>query len=105
MKPRIGFRPTTSDDLPDLGRLWNDERVMHWVGFPEGLGLNHESIRERFDTMEADPNRHHFVAHSSEVGFCGELYYAVSPVRLGAAPGSTSSSCPKHKAQARQPKH
>lgn len=35
---RAIFRPTASGHLPALLRLWNDGRLMRWVGFPDGLG-------------------------------------------------------------------
>jgi RimJ/RimL family protein N-acetyltransferase len=73
---RILLRPTTADDLPDLLRLWNDGRLMRWVGFHDGLGYDQTKIESWFERLQADPNRHHFVVHSQEIGFCGEAYYA-----------------------------
>jgi RimJ/RimL family protein N-acetyltransferase len=73
---RILLRPTTSADLPDLLRLWNDGRVMRWVGFPDGLGYDQAKIEGWFKRLQADPCRHHYVVHSPAIGFCGEAYYA-----------------------------
>lgn len=71
------IRPTAEADLPDLLTLWNDGRVMQWVGFPRGLGYDTERVRDWFRRLKADPTRHHFVVHAEGAGFCGELFYAV----------------------------
>lgn len=76
---RAILRSTTPADLPDLLRLWNDGRVMRWVGFPEGLGYDHTRMESWFKRVQSDPCRHHFVVHSPEIGFCGEAYYAADP--------------------------
>jgi RimJ/RimL family protein N-acetyltransferase len=76
----ISIRPTSVADLPDLMALWNDGRVMRWVGFPNGLGYDETSIARWFEDLQINPHRHHFVVTSSSVGFCGEVYYAVDAV-------------------------
>jgi len=73
-------RPTTEADLPDLLALWNDGRVMQWVGFRSGLCYDLERARGWFQRLKSDPARHHFVVHAQGVGFCGELCYAVDSV-------------------------
>jgi RimJ/RimL family protein N-acetyltransferase len=75
VEPNI--RPTTEADLPDLLRLWNDGRVMRWVGFPSGLGYDLERVRGWYRHLQATPHRHHFVVHAAGIGFCGELFYSV----------------------------
>ncbi len=77
---RIALRPTSVADLPDLLVLWNDGRVMKWVGFPEGLRYDERSITRWFDRISGNPHRHHYVVTSSFLGFCGEAYYAVDPL-------------------------
>lgn len=69
--------PTSQADLGDLIKLWNDGRVMKWVGFPDGLGYDWEQINDWFARVESDPDRHHFVFHTRETAFCGEVYYAL----------------------------
>ena len=78
---RANLRSTTPADLPDLLRLWNDGRVMRWVGFPDGLGYDQAQIEDWFERLQANPYRHHFVVHSPEIGFCGEAYYAADPIQ------------------------
>jgi RimJ/RimL family protein N-acetyltransferase len=73
----LSVRRTTAGDLPHLLALWNDGRVMRWVGFPEGLGYDSAGVARWFERLQADPRRHHFVLLSRALGFCGELYYAV----------------------------
>lgn len=74
---RILLRSTAQNDLEDLMGLWNDGRVMRWVGFPEGLGYDRDAVQAWFDKLQANPLRHHFVILNDEIGFCGEVYYAV----------------------------
>jgi hypothetical protein len=73
---RVTIRYTAIHDLPDLMTLWNDGRVMKWVGFPEGLGYDLDKLMNWYSQLQANPNRHHFVVHEKGTGFCGELYYA-----------------------------
>ncbi len=75
----IILRPTLRNDLADLMALWNDGRVMRWVGFPDGLGYDITAVTAWYERMEANPLRHHFVVFSDRLGFCGEAYYAVDP--------------------------
>ena len=75
----VTIRATTEDDLPDLGRLWNDGAVMAWVGFPRGLGYDDGALRAWYERMEADAHAHHFVVHETKLGFCGELFYRADP--------------------------
>jgi FMN phosphatase YigB (HAD superfamily)/RimJ/RimL family protein N-acetyltransferase len=41
---RIRLRPVASADHPFLQTLWNDGRVMRYVGFPVGLGMTGEKM-------------------------------------------------------------
>ena len=75
MRPMV--RETTADDLEDLGRLWNDGRVMRWVGFPDGLGCGEDDLRAWFDRLRSSCDEHHFVIRDTDLGFCGELFYRV----------------------------
>lgn len=77
--PAIRVRPTTEADLPELVALWNDGRVMRWVGFPDGLGCDLEQARGWWERTSADPDRHHFVIEAAGIGFAGELFYRVEP--------------------------
>jgi len=75
----ISLRPTAAADLPDVMDLWNDGRVMGWVGFPDGLHQTAESMATWLERVQANPLRHHFVITGSVVGFCGEAYYSMDP--------------------------
>lgn len=70
----VSLRTTTEADRPDLLRLWNDGRVMHHVGFPEGLGMDDAGFDRWLRATDTDPSRHHFVVHAPGVGFCGEAF-------------------------------
>jgi RimJ/RimL family protein N-acetyltransferase len=58
---------------------------MRWVGFPEGLGHDEESLRAWYEWVCADARRQHFVVRHAGVGFCGELFYAVEAAHRRAA--------------------
>lgn len=73
----IELKRTGKSDLPDLVNLWNDGRVMRWVGFPQGLGYDKGRALRWLEHIDSNPLRHHFVIRSSEYGFAGELYYEV----------------------------
>lgn len=60
--------------------LWNDGRVMRWVGYPDGLGYDREDVEKWFYWIQASPVRRHFVVHAAGIGFCGELYYKADRV-------------------------
>ena len=72
--------PTEANDLPDLLRLWNDGRVMRWVGFPEGLQYDSEYVAEWLSVINSKPDRHHYVIRDAALEFCGELYYKIDYV-------------------------
>ncbi len=74
---RVTIRSTACKDLLVLMGLWNDGRVMRWVGKPDGLGYGADDVHTWFQKLQGDPSRRHFVVHSEGIGFCGELYYAV----------------------------
>lgn len=73
------LRVTSQENLDDLMRLWNDGRVMQWVGFPDGLGYDRGAAQGWFDKLRTNPQRHHFVVLTRENRFCGEAYYKVDP--------------------------
>ena len=79
MRVTIELRPTSEADLPDLMALWNDGRVMAFVGYPNGLGATPDSMAAWFRRLVADPSRRHRSIHDPHLGFCGEAYVAVDP--------------------------
>lgn len=72
----VTVRRTDRGDLSDLCALWNDGRVMRWVGYPNGLGYELGAVERWFDAIRDDHDRRHCVIRHDELGFCGELYYA-----------------------------
>lgn len=75
--PTVTLRATTEEDLPGLVELWNDGRVMRWVGFPDGLGYSLEDALGWWARLRADPRRHHFVVGAPGTSFAGEVFYRV----------------------------
>lgn len=74
---QVVIRTTTQEDLAELLSLWNDGRVMKWVGFPDGLGYDAEKMSKWFDLVQRQPNSHHFIVRTEDGEFCGEVYYDV----------------------------
>ena len=74
---RVILRETGPGDLPDLLSLWNDGRVMQWVGFPDGLDYDLAKLERWLRHLQSSPDRHHFIVHAERIGFCGEVCYAV----------------------------
>ena len=72
---KITIHSTTADDLPDVLNLWNNGEVMHYVGFPNGLGMNLNQMHGWLQKLNNNPDRHHYVVTAPEIGFCGEVYY------------------------------
>lgn len=75
--PPIVIRETTTADLPALVALWNDGRVMRWVGYADGLGIDERRAHEWLAQLRSDPDRHYFVVETDDLGFVGEPYYRV----------------------------
>ena len=77
---RVTLKSTEDCDVPDLMSLWNDPRVMTLLGFPDGVGYTEDSARQWLhDTVECNPNRHHYVAQAEGLRFCGEVHFTVDP--------------------------
>jgi RimJ/RimL family protein N-acetyltransferase len=77
----VTLRETTRDDLEAIRDLWNDGRVMGWVGFPDGLGYDAGRMADWWEHLRADAARHHFVIEADAIGFCGEAFFAVDEAR------------------------
>jgi len=74
---KVMIRKTTEKDLLDLMNLWNDERVMKYVGHPNGLRFDLKKTRKWFKKLQRETNRHHFVVYDNDIVFCGEVYYEI----------------------------
>ncbi len=72
---RVVLRPTRADDYGFLKSIWNDGRVMKWVGFPDGVGYTDDSLKRRFENRTKDPNFHHFIVWDKNGDACGEVHY------------------------------
>jgi hypothetical protein len=54
---RVVIRTTTVADIPELMALWNDGRVMKWVGFPNGLGWDIIKMKDWFKWIQISFDR------------------------------------------------
>ncbi len=83
--PRVRLRPTGEEDYPFLKRLWNDGRVMKWVGFPHGVGYTDASLKKRLNRRRAGAGFHHFIVHDEHHRPIGEVQYDYAPEKRRAS--------------------
>ena len=78
------IKQTDESDLENVMRLWNDGEVMHYVGFPNGLGVTLEHLRtEWLPWIESGGNRRkHWSVYADKIGYCGETFYEVDGTGL-----------------------
>lgn len=81
----IRIKETSEDDLPNILRLWNDGNVMSFVGFPNGLGVTIEKLKEWLSWAIAKPLRCHYSIYHVDFGYCGETFYNVNELHELAA--------------------
>lgn len=80
----ITIEKTTAEDLDDLLYLWNNGRVMQYVGFPEGLGAQREELDGWLEWVGQSARRSHYTVRAEGVGYCGEAFYDVDGERWAA---------------------
>lgn len=88
---RVRLRLTALHDLEFLQRLWNDGQVMKLAGYPQGLGIDEQGMREWFRRLaehrHRDRDREHWIVEIEGEGI-GEAYYrAVEEFSGYKAPG------------------
>lgn len=76
---RLTLTSTRVEDLPDLIALWNDGRVMQWVGFPEGLGYTAEKAGRWLDGLAQSATSYHYCARTRDGEFLGEVFCRLDP--------------------------
>jgi len=91
---KTAIRPITLEDAEIFARWWNDGRVMKDVGFPEGLGISLEKVREDFqkeirEGKKGFPDSRRFVILDrltdqpvGEISF-GKIDYSKRSCRIG----------------------
>ncbi len=72
---RVIIKLTEENDLKYIKDLWNEGEVMKWVGFPNGLDVTIEKVKEWFEKIRNYELAKHFVVYTNENTFCGELFY------------------------------
>lgn len=76
----VTIRETTKDDLDNVMSLWNDGAVMHFVGFPKGLGITIDKMEKWIEWAIAKPHRCHYSIYENDIGYCGETFYNVDDI-------------------------
>ena len=75
---KLMIRETTIEDLENVLNLWNDGDVMKFVGFPNGLGVDLNHLKEQwFPTVNKNNKRKHYSIYHEDLGYCGESFYSV----------------------------
>ena len=76
-KGKITIKETTERDLENIMNLWNNGEVMFFVGFPDGLGITLDQLKEWFKVAIKNPERCHYSIYAEGIGYCGETFYNV----------------------------
>jgi RimJ/RimL family protein N-acetyltransferase len=76
---RVILRSTRPEDLAELIDLWNDGAVMHWVGFPDGLGYTPEKAAAWLEGVRTSVKAYHFCARTQDGEFLGEVFCRLDP--------------------------
>lgn len=64
-------------DLPKIQELWNNGEVMKYVGFPEGLNIDLNSLVQWLSNINNNPNKKAYAMYDNE-SYLGELYYDIT---------------------------
>lgn len=78
MSEKLLIRESSNEDLENILTLWNDGKVMSFVGFPEGLGVRMDKMVEWLSWAISKPTRCHYSIYHEEIGYCGETFYNVN---------------------------
>jgi RimJ/RimL family protein N-acetyltransferase len=81
----IMIKETSAEDLDNIMSLWNNGEVMHYVGFPEGLGITLDELKKWLVWVIAKPGRCHYSIYADGIGYCGETFYNVDDEHKTAA--------------------
>lgn len=74
---KITIKKTDENDLVNIMNLWNNGDVMHYVGFPDGLGVTIEKMKRWLSGVNQNENRCHYSIYAEDIGYCGETYYDI----------------------------
>ena len=56
LPPGLHVERTRKADLAELQRLWDDPEVMRWVGYPQGLAHDSETLRRWLARIDESPD-------------------------------------------------
>jgi RimJ/RimL family protein N-acetyltransferase len=74
---KIRIKETDQSDLPNILQLWNNGQVMHYVGFPRGLGVTIERLQQWLEGVHQDTHSRHYSIYAENIGYCGETFYDI----------------------------
>ena len=73
----ITIKETDEKDLPNIMDLWNNGEVMFYVGFPKGIGVTIEQLKNWLNGVNKNEIRRHYSIYDENIGYCGETYYEI----------------------------
>lgn len=73
----LTIHKTKQSDLENIQILWNTPEVMHFVGFPNGLGITMEKLQGWYDSLTKSSVAEHFSIYKDGI-YCGETFYRIS---------------------------
>lgn len=77
-KGKVLIKETSFEDLANIMKLWNNGKVMKFVGFPNGLGITIEELEMWLEEIIKKPQRCHYSIYAEGIEYCGESFYSVS---------------------------
>ena len=75
-KNGLKIKQTTEEDLNNIVSLWNNGEVMFYVGFPEGIGIKHETLKKNWlpGVNQNNYRRHFSIYHDDRDGGCVDWF-------------------------------
>jgi RimJ/RimL family protein N-acetyltransferase len=77
---KIIIKETDEKDLMNIMNLWNNGKVMNYVGFPNGLGYNQEKIENWYKNIIQTKWFKHYSIYTEKFGYCGETGYGIDNI-------------------------
>lgn len=72
---RVFIFDTEEVHLKSIHKLWNEPNVMKWVGFPDGVNIPFDKMKDWLIQIQSSSKKKHFVIFDLRMNFCGELYF------------------------------
>lgn len=74
---KIIIKRTAENDLVNVMDLWNNGKVMFYVGFPDGLNTTIDEMKQWLNKINQNELCRHYSIYTEDIGYCGETFYSV----------------------------